>query len=927
MLKQNYKNLFNDIAKMFLIAFMTIIHNFCFSNDGEYIKYKVEKYDILENILYYHELVPIYGKNGSLEKFLKLNPTKHLGKGNLIYPGEIITLPKSLKKSNNYERKNYEFSSSFINYQNKELNEDLVYIIYKVQKNDMISMLLQAFKSSPIYGKYGKLSKTLDLNPKKRKTHGDLIYPNEFIILPIKINVLLSLSDSQKNNIKIIKRGTNINEINNIDNQITFDELQKKSELDLTKKKEEIEIERFSREKEENDKKLKLSMIQKFSAHLEKGNVVLKWDGYESKNKFSYEIKRSLESKNKYFSIAKNLTKNSYIDQNVMPNTKYYYTLVIHEFPNKVTRSEEISITSGFNTIKLSAKLVKNYALLEWSTFKDPKNKGGLKFTVMRSDSCGKDYTKIAENISITKFKDQEIQKGSVYCYQIIAFNSSGESELSNEAFINTPLLNTNLKIKFEDNILTLFWDKSKGNIPIKYEIFRSLANKENFESLDKNINENEYIDFSAQKGFKYFYKLRTHYESSGFTDSNIVSIIMNPEKPHSIFAKLTFNNEVIIEWKKSINESDTTYEIMTSFENDKNFKKAGETYRKNSFVDTNAKPGMKIYYYVTAINNAGKKSDSEVVSIITAPNAPKNLRGVLDKNQIILNWDDVPSNTDIKYEVRRSQISCGEYETIESEITTSEYADLNINPEEKYYYVVIAKTKGGKSHNSNEISIQSHLGEHLPSSLRTTLGVRYLTLKETNLQRNSTYALNSVASPSILVDHIHNWQDNFITFIGGGVLYLDMMQSPIYIMPNRQFYLFEGHFGAEYQTPMNIYLRAEMSLDQEIVYQSVGYNTMQDQSVYISDLKFLVGYTFFTEKNLKAQAEGAFILSSPLSYQINNFGLGYEGAIKVSQQNSAFDIGGRLYYSNRNIIAPNVKSNIIEYGIMGQISIELGNQ
>jgi hypothetical protein len=150
-------------------------------------------------------------------------------------------------------------------------------------------------------------------------------------------------------------------------------------------------------------------------------------------------------------------------------------------------------------------------------------------------------------------------------------------------------------------------------------------------------------------------------------------------------------------------------------------------------------------------------------------------------------------------------------------------------------------------------------------------------------------------------------------------------MQSPIYIIQNRQNHLFNAHIGIDYSSKINLYFQNEFSIGQDLVYQSQGYNTMQDQIVYILNEKMLVGYNFFQMGTMHAQAEAAYILTAPLNFNFNYLGNGYEGAIKVSQQNSGFEIGTRLFYTNRTTNTNNVKSNIIEIGIMGEFSLELG--
>jgi LysM domain len=1022
----------NFITK-YAIFFMSIfINNSSFSNEENFIHYKVEKHDTLGNILKNHKLKPIYGKNGSIKKFLKLNPKKNKARGNLIYPGEDIILPISKDIENEkiaIDPAQNEFSTSVNNQKKSEnlpqlnsLPEGQVYIVYKVKKDDMISKLLHKFGSSPIYGKKRQLSKTLEANPLKKETKGDLIYPDEYIILPISIQILLNSKEFDKNDIKIIKNKPSIdNNINDKKEEISFEDFKKQNEENQKKieipNEEKLKNNEIPNEEKQNKEaqqpfspnnfltlkgKLKNNVIQlswestkglkmntyevkrtlisgkdyqtieknlitksykddsiqvgvkyyyvietvtsdgnsirsnevsittppsipeNLTATLEQGNVLLKWQESKSSNQITYEIKRSSNNKSNYSSIIKDLTTTQFLDTSVSPSSKYFYIVIAHDSEKNFTPSNEVSIITQPGDIKLFATLKKGFIQLEW---KDKKSKTQITYDLLRSNISGEGYIPIAKNLSTKEYKDKDITKGSIYYYLVTAKNINGDSTNSNEFMIKVPQEELKLQVKLENNLITLHWDKSTGNLPIQYEVKRTLTSGKNYETLANNMKDNYFIDQEAQKGFKYFYVVTAHEGEANSVNSNEASLMMSPSPPQNVTLKLNQNNTVLIEWQKNEGNINITYKIKRSLSSKQDYKTIVENLTDNFYIDEKTIPGNKLYYIVTAVNDEGNETDSDEVSIITAPIAPTNLTATLENNTITLDWDDFESNTEIEYEIKRSQISAGEFESLSKEISSTDYTDKNINPEEKYYYIVIAKTEGGESQSSNEASIQSHEGWHVPSSLKSYFGARYLTLKEYNTQNNTYASLYSAASPSVAVDHIQNWEDNLLTYLGIGDLYLDMMQSPIYIMQNRQFHLLNAHMGIEYSTQFNLYLQNEFSVGQELVYQSQGYNTMQDQVVSIMNEKILAGYTFFQIGTMKAQAEAAYILTAPLSYNSNQLGNGYEGAIKVSQQNSGYAIGTRLFYTNRTINTGNVKSNVVEIGIMGEFSLEFGYQ
>ena len=77
------------------------------------LEYKVMPKDTITTILQTLSLKPIYGKNGNIEEFIKLNKNKRKKNSHLIYPGEVVILPKKA----NYEVKKDEFALNLKKYE------------------------------------------------------------------------------------------------------------------------------------------------------------------------------------------------------------------------------------------------------------------------------------------------------------------------------------------------------------------------------------------------------------------------------------------------------------------------------------------------------------------------------------------------------------------------------------------------------------------------------------------------------------------------------------------------------------------------------------------------------------------------------------------------------------------------------------------
>ncbi|RDB35546.1 MAG: hypothetical protein DCC88_09650 [Spirobacillus cienkowskii] len=570
---KNNLNLFKILMLILITLFLNIIliKNSTFSFENQFIYYTVKKHDRLEIVLKRNKLFPIYGKNGSLEKFLILNPAKSKARGNRIQPGETILLPtkeslQNFVKVTEPEEKNY--GNKKIKITNHTIIREEKFLLYKVKKGDMISMLLYKYKVFPIYKKNGSLHKTLFLNPKKIKTKGDLIFPNEYIILPVPDNY--------------------IQEIINF-----LPENEKSSIIDLN-------------------------------------------------------------------------------DQNI---------------------------------------------------FDKPE--------------------------------------------------SQGKEEIIRDAY---------------------------KNIEDYYNYF-------NFKDVD---------------------------------NEKITPVIKKKKLP--------------------------------------------------------------------------------------IPQAPNNLIAVLENKTIILSWDPIEQE-DITYEIYRSQKSKSDYTLIQDNINEVEFSDRNINSGTIYYYVVVAKNSSGKSIYSNEVAIQSHAEWHLPTSLRLLTTVKYLKNSEYLVAQNRYSSFQSAASPSISLYQITNWTDQFITYLGGGLLYLNYLESPVYDDQNMKFGLIHLSMGLEYTTTIRLLLKGDLTLNQDIIYKMEGYNSLVDKKITSLNPKLTIGYKLFELGSLQAQLEGSYIFTAPLNYKPILPTHGYEAAFKLSQQNSAFYIGSKFFYSQRSLNTPIVKSTITEFGLTVDITIELGER
>lgn len=123
-------------------------------------------------------------------------------------------------------------------------------------------------------------------------------------------------------------------------------------------------------------------------------------------------------------------------------------------------------------------------------------------------------------------------------------------------------------------------------------------------------------------------------------------------------------------------------------------------------FNDGGLTNGTTYYYVVSAVNEYGESADSMEVSVTpvapAAPMAPAGLGAQPDDGQVLLSWNATAGATG--FNVKRAFTSGGPYTNIAS-VSTSSYADTNVNNGTSYYYEVSAVDDSLESASSAPVS------------------------------------------------------------------------------------------------------------------------------------------------------------------------------------------------------------------------------
>ena len=137
--------------------------------------------------------------------------------------------------------------------------------------------------------------------------------------------------------------------------------------------------------------------------------------------------------------------------------------------------------------------------------------------------------------------------------------------------------------------------------------------------------------------------------------------------------------------------------------------------------------------------------SASEVSALATLQSAPSGLTATGGIGQVSLSWDAVSGAT--SYNVKRSATSGGPYATLQNNVTSTNFTDVNVASGTTYHYVVSATHPASESPNSNEASATT--APDAPTGLTTIPGSGQVDLSWNASTGTSSYTILRATAPN----------------------------------------------------------------------------------------------------------------------------------------------------------------------------------
>ena len=430
------------------------------------------------------------------------------------------------------------------------------------------------------------------------------------------------------------------------------------------------------------------------------------------------------------------------------------------DFINKIARN-----TADFEVLAptdLTAKL--NYSgsklgvELSWLASKHADS-----YIVYRSKSASGSYTKIAENITSTRWNDPSPLSGMNY-YKVVAVSAGLQSPESNVASVNYAVEQPeNLSAKLAERngklVVDLTWSASQN--AQSYLVYRSSSASGTYTKVGSSTT-NTWTDYHASSGMNY-YKVEALGYGLGSGMTSYVSVNYKLSPPENLRASLSETEGVVLSWEASLGAQ--SYTIYRSTSSSGTYKVVAEGVTSTRWADPSPLSGTA-YYKVEAVGRDMVSEKTSYASVSFSIATPAGLSAAFVENKgIVVSW--TASKYAQYYKIYRSSSTSGTYSLVADSISSTSWTDPS-PLSGKNYYKVAASGYGITSYRSSETSVNFTLAvpTDLTASMTEQEGKPVVSLSWTASQYAQSYTVyrseNSSGTYSVVAENVtsNSWTD-----------------------------------------------------------------------------------------------------------------------------------------------------------------------
>ena len=446
--------------------------------------------------------------------------------------------------------------------------------------------------------------------------------------------------------------------------------------------------------------------------------INLTWNAVSSAT--GYQLERSPNGNDPWTKIADpagNAT--SYADQNLTPNTRYFYRIRAVNQGGASGYSNTADATTADVAPNAPARLTAtaisfSQINLAWADLSG--NETG--FQLERSTD-GTTFTKIADlGVNTTTYADQGLTGSTRYYYRVRAVNAIGMSGYSNIADATTlappvppPAAPTTLAaVASSSSQINLSWTDNASN-ETGFELERSTDGTNFTKIADMPANTTTYSNAGLNPATRYYYRIRAVNQGGSSAYSNTADATtadVAPNAPARLTATAITFSSIALAWA-DLSGNETGFQLERASSATAPFTKIADLGpNTTTYTDQGLNGSTPYCYRIRAVNAIGPSAYSDIACATTPaapvppPAAPTTLAAVASSSsQINLSWTDNASN-ETGFELERSTDGTNFTKIADMPANTTTYSNAGLNPATRYYYRIRAVNQGGSSAYSN---------------------------------------------------------------------------------------------------------------------------------------------------------------------------------------------------------------------------------
>lgn len=425
----------------------------------------------------------------------------------------------------------------------------------------------------------------------------------------------------------------------------------------------------------------------------------------------------------------------TYSDTPVESGHTYYYRVIAYNATGSSAASNTATVStpdvapaapSGLAAVAFSATRID----LTWND--NSNNEDG--FRIERADDNAFSQNLVTQTVGsgVVTYSDTSVQPVKTYYYQVIAYNSVGDSAPSGTASATTPNVapaapSGLARVVVSASRVDLSWvDNSSNETGFRLEQ-ATAANFSGATLFALGAGITTYSDTSVAPSTTYYYRVFATNGAGDSSASNTVTATtpgVVPTAPTTLAAVKVNDNRIDLTWTDHSN-NETGFHIETAT----NAGFAGSLFITvgagvTTYTDNSVYGGDTFYYRVTAYNATGDSVPTNVASIfipaplVAAPLAPGNLvANIISTTQVDLTWTD-SSNNETGFQIDRANDSgfTSGVVTFNIAANVTTFSDTTVTAGSNYFYRVKAYNAVGVSAETSVVIVDNGGGAYVPT-------------------------------------------------------------------------------------------------------------------------------------------------------------------------------------------------------------------